>query len=105
MPLAAAGARFKMPKRRGEGAAGLFAAYANHLALVALRGMAGHPLEPIPTDPDELRRAILARGDGSDDLRTVLHTLWDLGVVVLPLRGKGTFHGAAGVTRAVTRSC
>ena len=24
----------------------------------------------------------------------MLHTVWDLGVVVLPLRGKGTFHGA-----------
>ena len=93
-PLAAAGARFKMPKRRDEGAAGLFAAYAHHLALVALQGMDDGPPGPIPTDPEELRRTILARGDGNDDLRTVLHTLWDLGIVVLPLRGKGTFHGA-----------
>ena len=91
---ATAAARFKMPKRRGEGAAGLFAMYANHLAIVAIRGMAGHPIESIPTDPGEMRKKILARGQGKDDLRTVLHTVWDLGVVVLPLRGKGTFHGA-----------
>ena len=90
---AAAAARFKMPKRRGEGAAGLFAMYANHLAVVAIRGMAGYPIESIPTDPGEMRKKILARGEGRDDLRTVLHTVWDLGVVVLPLRGKGTFHG------------
>ena len=91
---AAAAARFKMPKRRDEGAAGLFATYANHLAVVAIRGMADYPIESIPTDPGEMRKRILARGEGKDDLRTVLHTVWDLGVVVLPLRGRGTFHGA-----------
>ena len=92
--MAAASARFKMPKRRREAAAGLFATYASHLAAVAIRGMAGYQLESIPTDPNEMRKRILARGRGRDDLRTVLHTVWDLGVVVLPLRGKGTFHGA-----------
>ena len=92
--MAAASARFKMPKRRREGAAGLFAAYASHLTVVAVRGMAGYQIESIPTDPGEMRKRILARGEGSDDLRTVLHAVWDLGVVVLPLRGTGTFHGA-----------
>ena len=87
-------ARFKMPKRHRERAAGLFARYANHLATAAIRGMADHPIEQIPTDPSEMRKQILARGGGKDDLRTALHTVWDLGVVVLPLRGKGTFHGA-----------
>jgi len=91
---AAAAARFKMPRRRDERDAGLFATYANHLAVVAIRGMADYPIESIPTDPGEMRRRILARGDGKDDLRAVLHTVWDLGVVVLPLRGIGTFHGA-----------
>ena len=91
---AAATARFKMPKRRSENAAGLFATYANHLAVAVIRGMAGIPMESIPIDPSEMRKRILAKGDGKDDLRTVLHTVWDLGVVVLPLRGKGTFHGA-----------
>ena len=92
--MATASARFKMPKRRREGAAGLFATYANHLAVVAIRGMVGYPIESIPTDPRELRKRILARGEGRDDLRTVLHAVWDLGVVVLPLKGKGAFHGA-----------
>ena len=92
--MAAASARFKIPKRRREGAAGLFATYANHLAVVAIQGMVGYPIESIPTDPREMRKRILARGEGMDDLRTVLHTVWDLGVVVLPLKGKGAFHGA-----------
>ena len=91
---AAAAARFRMPKRRGERTAGVFATYANHLAIVAIGGMAGCPIESIPIDPGEMRKRILARGEGKHDLRTVLHTVWDLGVVVLPLRGKGTFHGA-----------
>ena len=91
---ATAAARFKMPKRRREGAAGLFSTYACHLALVAIRGMAERPRQAIPTDPAEMRKRVLARAEGREDLRTVLHTVWDLGVVVLPLRGKGTFHGA-----------
>ena len=91
---AAAAARFKMPKRRDERAAGLFATYASHLASVAIRGMADYPIESIPTDPGEMRKRILARGEGKDDFRTVLHTVWDLGVAVLPLRGRGIFHGA-----------
>ena len=91
---ASAVARFKMPKNRREDAAGLFATYASHLAIVAIRGMADCPTETIPTDPAEMRKRILKRGKGREDLRAVLHTVWDLGVVVLPLRGKGTFHGA-----------
>ena len=91
---ATATARFKMPKGRRERTASLFAAYANHLAVVAIRGMGNYPTKAIPSDPGEMRRRILACGEGTDDLRTVLHTVWDLGVVVLPLKGKGTFHGA-----------
>ena len=89
-----AAARFKMPKRRREDAAGLFATYAYHLAVVGIRGMADLPTQKIPTDPSKMRERVLARCGGTDDLRTVLHTVWDLGVAVLPLRGKGTFHGA-----------
>ena len=91
---AVAAARSKIPKGRRECAAGLFATYANHLAVVAIRSMANYPTETIPTYAAEMRKRILARGEGREDLRTVLHTVWDLGVVVVPLKGKGTFHGA-----------
>ena len=94
---ATAAARFKMPKGRRESAAGLFAAYANHLAIVAIHGMGDYPKKTIPGDAGEMRRRILAYrayGEGKDDLRSVLHAVWDLGVVVLPLKGEGTFHGA-----------
>ena len=91
---ATATGRFKMPKGRQERTAGLFAAYANHLAVVATRGMGDCPTETIPSDAREMRKKILACGQGQDDLRNALHAVWDLGVVVLPLKGKGTFHGA-----------
>ncbi len=87
-------ARFKMLKGCRESTSGLFAAYANHLAIVAIQGMGDYPKKTIPGDAGEMRRQILAYREGKDDLRSVLHTVWDLGVVVLPLKGEGTFHGA-----------
>lgn len=92
--LAIASARFKVPKGRTEGPAVLFAAYAHHLAETALRSMVDRHLETIPTNPAQMRERILRRGGGADGLLATLHTAWDLGVVVLPLRAKGTFHGA-----------
>ena len=86
--------RFKVPMRCDLEVAGPFATYANYLAMVATSGMIGYPTETIPADSFELRKRILARGSEKDSLRTVLHTVWDHGVIVLPLRGKGTFYSA-----------
>ena len=92
--LAPTTARFKMPKGRAEISVRIFSTYAHYVAKVALQGITDWPIKPIPTDPIEMRNRILARGEGTDDFRTVLQTVWDFGVVVLPLRGKGTFHSA-----------
>lgn len=86
--------RLKVPLRCDEEVAGLFATYANYLAKVAIRGMDSCPTEVIPADPYDLRKRILACGSEKNDFRTILHAVWDLGVIVLPLRGKGTFHSA-----------
>lgn len=91
--FAAAEARFKMPARRPRGATSLYAAYANYLAVVVLRACEGLPRERVPLDAGELRRAVLARY-GALTLRSALRYAWDLGVPVLPLRDRGTFHGA-----------
>ncbi|MBR0860680.1 ImmA/IrrE family metallo-endopeptidase [Bradyrhizobium diazoefficiens] len=91
--FAAAEARFKMPAGRRQAATSLYAAYSNYLAVVALKGARSLPKESIPTDPTVMRRYILDRR-GAVDLRGALHAAWDLGVVVLPLRDRGTFHGA-----------
>lgn len=91
--FAAAEARFKMPAKRAQGATRLYAAYAKHLAVVAARGARSLPKEIIPTENAAMRRRILSRHD-LVDLRSALHTAWDLGAVVLPLQVRGVFHGA-----------
>ena len=91
--FAAAEARFKMPAGRRQAATSLYAAYANYLAVVVLKGARDLPRQAVPTDAAAMRRLML-EGQGAVDLRSALHTAWDLGVVVLPLRDRGTFHGA-----------
>ncbi|MBZ9701771.1 MULTISPECIES: helix-turn-helix domain-containing protein [unclassified Mesorhizobium] len=91
--FAAAEARFKMPANRAQSATSLYAAYANYLAVVALKGARSLPKAEIPTDAAAMHRYIL-RSHNTIDLKSALHTAWDLGVVVLPLRDRGTFHGA-----------
>ncbi|MGA7674289.1 MAG: helix-turn-helix transcriptional regulator [Rhizomicrobium sp.] len=91
--FAAAEARFKMPAGRNQVATSLYAAYANFLAVVVLKGARSLASKPIPIDPDQLRKDIGATR-GALTLRSMLHYLWDCGVPVLPLRDRGTFHGA-----------
>lgn len=91
--FAAAEARFKMPARRAQAATSLYAAYANYLAVVTLKASRILPKSEIPTDAATMRHCILERY-GAVDLKSALHTAWDLGVVVLPLHDRGAFHGA-----------
>lgn len=91
--FASAEARFKMPARRNQASSSLYAAYANYLAVVALKGVRDLPKLEIPKDAADMRRAILDKR-GSLDFANVLHFAWDLGIPVLPLRDSGVFHGA-----------
>ncbi|WP_315744481.1 helix-turn-helix domain-containing protein [Bradyrhizobium sp. SZCCHNR1075] len=91
--FAAAEARFKMPANRAQATTSLYAAYANYLVVVALKGARSLPKAEIPTDPAVMHRRIQDTYK-TVDLKSALHTAWDLGVVVLPLRDPGTFHGA-----------
>lgn len=98
MPLsppkfAAAEARFKMPARRVQSATGLYAAYANYLAVVVLKGCRDLPKRDLGTDPNATRQEIVSRY-AALTLKSALHYSWDCGVPVLPLRDKGAFHGA-----------
>ena len=63
------------------------------MAVVALKGARLLPKGEIPTDPAAMRRCIRERYE-TVDLKSALHTAWDLGVVVLPLRDRGAFRGA-----------
>lgn len=91
--FAAAEARFKMPANRAQATTGLYAAYANYLAIVSLKGAQSLPKTNIPMDPAVMRRRIRETYE-IVDFKSALHTAWDLGVIVLPLRDRGTFHGA-----------
>jgi Zn-dependent peptidase ImmA (M78 family) len=82
-----------MPANRTQASTSLYAAYANYLAVVALKGARSLPKAEIPTDPAVMHRRIHEIYKAVD-LKSALHTAWDLGVVVLPLRDRGTFHGA-----------
>ncbi|HJU19286.1 MAG TPA: helix-turn-helix domain-containing protein [Stellaceae bacterium] len=86
-------ARFKMPARRASKAISAYATYARYLALVVTEASGALPRERLPTEPGEVRRAIVER-HGSLTLEAATEFCWDLGVPVLPLRDSGTFHGA-----------
>lgn len=91
--FAAAEARFKIPAGRTRGGISLYAAYANFLAVVVLKGCRNLPLRTVPQNADELRKRIEERY-GHVDLRSTLNYAWDLGIPVLPLKEEGAFHGA-----------
>lgn len=91
--FAAAEARFKMPAGRSQASTSLYAAYANFLAVVVLNGARSLATLAIPINPHSLRKDIVDK-HGDLTLRAALHHAWDLGVPVLPLRDRGTFHGA-----------
>jgi transcriptional regulator with XRE-family HTH domain/Zn-dependent peptidase ImmA (M78 family) len=91
--FAAAEARFKIPAGKRQRSTSLYAAYANYLAVVVLKGSDGLPRKPIPADAEEFRKAFAAHYK-TLTLKSALNFAWDLGVPVLPLRDRGTFHGA-----------
>lgn len=91
--FAAAEARFKMPARRSQQASTLYAAYANYLAVVVLRACADLPKTPVLAEPKAFREELLNKYR-TLTLRSALCFAWDLGVPVLPLSDRGTFHGA-----------
>jgi Zn-dependent peptidase ImmA (M78 family) len=82
-----------MPRGRDERSAATYTAYAYHLATICAQAMAGKPRGDIPSGWKEFRAALLARYTNVD-LSSVLSFAWDLGVVILPLRDPGGFHGA-----------
>lgn len=89
----AGGVRFKLPAGAQETQLTAFTVYAHYLALLVLEATPNVESRSIPVDPQEMLTIIRERY-GSVNFRSVLLTVWDLGVVVLPLQGPGAFHGA-----------
>ncbi len=86
-------ARFKLPSRSDERELSAYTVYAHYLALLVLEATPELKPQPIPTDADECRDAILAEF-GSVTFRNVVSFVWNLGVPILPLCDAGAFHGA-----------
>ncbi len=91
--IASAAARFKVPAKRSSKAVGAYATYAHYLAMVIIDATAELPRECIPLGPSVIRQAIIGQY-GAVTLETATRYCWDLGMPVLPLRDRGTFHGA-----------
>jgi ribosome-binding protein aMBF1 (putative translation factor)/Zn-dependent peptidase ImmA (M78 family) len=85
--------RFNIPGGRSEKQVRAYTMYAHYLALLTLQATADLPSKPIPTQSDEVRRAISANY-GEITFENTLKYVWDLGVPVLPLRDPAVFHGA-----------
>ena len=93
LPSAAgATARFKLPKGRNERSVSAFTAYAHGLAKICAKAHEFGERSTIPIEATPMIELIKAKGGIS--FENALETAWDLGIVVLPLSGKGTFHGA-----------
>jgi cytidylate kinase/transcriptional regulator with XRE-family HTH domain len=89
----AAQARFKLPARVRKAGLGAYVVYAHYLALLMLEATTDLPVKPLPRDPAEIRRAIMA-SSGELTFETALKYVWSLGVPVLPLNDAGGFNGA-----------
>ena len=92
-PRLIAATRFKVRGRVNELKATAYTFYAHFLALTVLAATPRLERRDIPSNPDELRQAVVtAYGDLT--FETLLRFVWDRGVPVIPLRDPGAFHGA-----------
>ena len=102
--FAAAEARFKMPANARRQPTSLYAAYANYLAVVALKGRA---IAAEGRDPDRRRShaSLHCEQDKTVDLKSALHTagIWASSFCRCATAAPSMV--PAGVTRAATPSC
>ncbi len=84
--------RFKLPKGRSERSVSIFTAYAHRLAELCAETRDASQSADIPIEASEMIDLINQKG--KIDFTSALETAWDLGVIVLPLSDRGSFHGA-----------
>jgi transcriptional regulator with XRE-family HTH domain len=86
-------ARFKLPAKVNEQKMSAYTMYAHYLALLSLDVTRVLEPQPVPSDPREVRRTIIA-SYGALTFENTLRYVWSLGIPVLPLSDSGSFHGA-----------
>jgi transcriptional regulator with XRE-family HTH domain len=87
-----AATRFKLPARANRAVVDAYTIYAHYLAAL-LVDCVPKQQESIPSDFHDFRKAVGLKKEPVTFER-LLRFLWNLGVVVLPLRDAGGFHGA-----------
>jgi transcriptional regulator with XRE-family HTH domain len=92
-PAIAQAARFKVRGRLNELRATAYTAYAHFLAGAVVRATPHLETRAIPDGVHRLRADVL-EAYGSLDFESLLRFTWDCGILVVPLRDPGAFHGA-----------
>ena len=85
-------ARFNVPAGANERQVKAYSLYAHYLALLTMQATSDLPKKPIPIDAGQVRQKIKT-AYGSISFENALRYVWSLGIPVLPLGDKGTFHG------------
>jgi transcriptional regulator with XRE-family HTH domain len=89
----AASTRFKLPARANKNTVSGYTIYAHYLALVIVNCVDVKPRRALPTQFHEFFEAVTEPGRPMT-LEKVIRFLWQCGIIVLPLREVGGFHGA-----------
>jgi transcriptional regulator with XRE-family HTH domain len=85
--------RFKMPASVRRSGISAYTVYAHYLALLCLQSTPNLVGKPVPSSWRHIRAQILG-GFGELNLINIVRYAWDLGIVILPLKDTGQFHGA-----------
>lgn len=84
--------RFKMPLSASRTKTSAYTVYAHFLALLLIQATPGIVCKPIPASWRHVRSQLERFGELTLD--NVVRYLWDLGIVILPLKDTGHFHAA-----------
>jgi transcriptional regulator with XRE-family HTH domain len=86
-------ARFKLPANARRSALPAYTVYAHFLALLMIQATPQVMPKPIPASWRHVRTQIIERF-GDLTLHNIVRYVWDLGIVILPLKDSGQFHAA-----------
>jgi transcriptional regulator with XRE-family HTH domain len=90
---AVAATQFKLPARAKPAVVSAYTVYAHYLAAILVSCAEEKPKRELLNDWHRFYLALSAPGDPMT-FSKVLHFLWDCGILVIPLRDPGAFHGA-----------
>jgi transcriptional regulator with XRE-family HTH domain/Zn-dependent peptidase ImmA (M78 family) len=85
--------RFKLPKNATESRTRGYAAYARMVAVLAAQAAKHLPARPVDITADSFRADVMRKREHFG-FEEALRSIWELGVVVLPLATNAAFHGA-----------